>query len=362
MISSFLFFFFYLFLLLSFLILIIFFLCIVTTIGDDIAWMKFGEDGRLYAINPEFGFFGVAPGTSDSSNSNAMKTISKNTIFTNVAKTDDGDVWWEGMTKTPPAHLIDWKGNDWTPDSGVPAAHPNSRFTVSAAQCPVIDTSWDDPKGVAIDAILFGGRRASTVPLVCEAFDWSHGTLMGASVASEQTAAAEGKVGSLRRDPFAMLPFVGYNMADYWEHWLSRSKNSKNKLPRIFQVNWFRKDEQGKFMWPGFGENSRVIKWICERMEDSTNKLVKDSPIGYLPSEGTLGCVFFFFLTLFLDTSGLDVDKETMAELFKIDSSAWLNDLTSFKQYCKQFGDRMPKGLTQEVQKMETRLKQYNGD
>lgn len=304
----------------------------VETIGDDIAWMKFGEDGQLYAINPEAGFFGVAPGTSMQSNPNAMLSASKNSIFTNVALTDDGDVWWEGMTETPPEHLIDWKGRDWTPASKEKAAHPNARFTAPAAQCPVIDPAWEDPKGVPISAILFGGRRSSVVPLVCEAFDWQHGTFLGASVSSEMTAAAVGTVGKLRHDPFAMLPFCGYNMGDYFNHWLQMGRESKN-MPRIYYVNWFLKDENDKFIWPGFGDNIRVLKWIFERVDGVAE--AKDTAIGRLPET--------------LDTD-IPLDK-----LLYVDKKAWREECSELADYFKKFGSRLPKGIQQELENLRKR-------
>lgn len=314
----------------------------VETVGDDIAWMKFGEDGRLYAINPEAGFFGVAPGTSMKSNPNAMLALTHNVIFTNVAKTDDDDVWWEGMTDKPPAHLISWLGHDWTPDSKEKAAHPNSRFTVPSGQCPVIDPAWQDPRGVPISAILFGGRRSSVVPLVSESFNWQHGTFFGASVSSETTAAAEGEVGKLRHDPFAMLPFCGYNMGDYFSHWLEMGRG-KNQMPRIYYVNWFRKGKDGKFLWPGFGENSRVLKWIFERV--SGKGLGVETPIGVLPQEGAI------------DLSGLDISNEVMKELFHVDRNLWLGELEELKQYFKMFGDRLPLAFKDELNQLEKRLK-----
>jgi len=313
----------------------------VETIGDDICWMKFGEDGQLYAINPEAGFFGVAPGTSMESNPNAMLSLKENVIFTNVALTDDGDVWWEDMSE-PPAHLTDWKGNDWTPASGTPAAHPNARFTAPASQCPVIADEWEDPKGVPISAILFGGRRATVVPLVNEARDWTHGTFLGTIIASEKTAAADGKVGDLRRDPMAMLPFCGYNMADYWGHWLSIGQKSGAKLPKIFYVNWFRKNEQGKFMWPGFGENSRVLKWVFERCAGKAEAV--DTPIGKLPTLDAL------------DFSGLDLSESEIAQLLRVEVDGWLQEIPLIKEYYARFGDHLPSALLDEVENLEQRL------
>ncbi len=313
------------------------------TVGDDIAWMKFGDDGRLHAINPENGFFGVAPGTSMDSNPNAMLSMTKNSIFTNVALTPDGDVWWEEMTKQPPPNLTDWKGQPWTPGSGRPASHPNARFTAPASQCPVIDPSWEDPSGVPVSAFLFGGRRATIVPLVHEAFSWQHGTFMGSIASSEKTAAAAGTVGELRRDPFAMLPFCGYHMGDYFKHWLEMGKKAdKNKLPKIFYVNWFRRTPEGKWLWPGYGENSRVLKWICERIE-GTGKAV-ETPIGYVPAPGAI------------DTSGLKISDADMTELLKVDTNDWLREVESIKKHYSQFGDRLPQGLKDELIALENRL------
>ncbi|WP_406285812.1 phosphoenolpyruvate carboxykinase (GTP) [Embleya sp. NBC_00896] len=315
----------------------------VETVGDDIAWMRFGEDGRLYAINPEAGFFGVAPGTGEHTNANAMKTMWGNSVFTNVALTDDNDVWWEGMTEDKPAHLIDWKGNDWTPESDTPAAHPNARFTVPAAQCPTIAPEWEDPKGVPISAILFGGRRASAVPLVTESFDWQHGVFLGANVASEKTAAAEGTVGELRRDPFAMLPFCGYNMGDYMAHWLDIGQaTSADKLPKIYYVNWFRKDADGKFVWPGFGENSRVLKWIVERLEGLADGV--DSPIGVLPTRESL------------DLKGLDLTDAELDLLLTVDREIWKQEAALVPEHLEKFGSHTPQGLWDEYNKLVARL------
>jgi len=315
----------------------------VETIGDDIAWMRFGEDGRLYAINPEAGFFGVAPGTGMDTNANAIRTLTGNSIFTNVALTDDGDVWWEGLTEEPPAHLIDWKGRDWTPDSAEPSSHPNARFAVPAAQCPTIAPNWEDPTGVPIDAILFGGRRATNVPLVTESFDWAHGVFMGATMSSEKTAAAEGTVGELRRDPFAMLPFCGYNMADYWGHWLTiGSFTSSDKLPRIYSVNWFRRDGDGRFIWPGFGENSRVLEWIVRRLEGEADAI--DSPIGRLPILDEL------------DLEGVDISRADLEELFALDAASWLAEADLTEEYFGQFGDRVPEELRSQLAALRERL------
>ncbi|MFJ5087555.1 phosphoenolpyruvate carboxykinase (GTP) [Streptomyces sp. NPDC088674] len=315
----------------------------VETIGDDIAWMRFGEDGRLYAINPEAGFFGVAPGTGEHTNANAMKTLWGNAVFTNVALTDDGDVWWEGMTEDPPAHLTDWRGDDWTPASDTPAAHPNARFTVPAAQCPIIAPEWEDPKGVPISAILFGGRRASAVPLVTESFDWNHGVFLGANVASEKTAAAEGKVGELRRDPFAMLPFCGYNMGDYMGHWIDVAKGKDpEKLPRIYYVNWFRKDGTGRFVWPGFGENSRVLKWIVDRLDGRAEGV--ESPIGVLPAKGAL------------DTEGLDLSASDLDHLLTVDKDVWREEAALVPEHLNTFGEHTPEELWEEYRALVRRL------
>ena len=315
----------------------------VETIGDDIAWMKFGADGRLYAINPEAGFFGVAPGTNMQSNANAMHSLRANSIFTNCALTDDHDVWWEGMTDEKPAHLTDWLRRPWTPEVGRTAAHPNARFTAPAHQCPVIAPEWEDPNGVPIDAILFGGRRATTVPLVNEAFDWTHGTFLGSIMSSEKTAAAAGKVGELRRDPMAMLPFCGYNMGDYFAHWLSVGAKDGAKLPKIYYVNWFRKDNQGKFMWPGFGENSRVLKWVFERCEGTAAAV--ETPIGNLPAPGAL------------DVDGLDVSESTMRDLLRVDLDGWMSEIPDIRKHYAKFGANLPAALAAQVDALEARLK-----
>ncbi|HMK33973.1 MAG TPA: phosphoenolpyruvate carboxykinase (GTP) [Desulfomonilaceae bacterium] len=316
----------------------------VQTIGDDIAWMKFGPDGRLYAINPEAGFFGVAPGTSEKSNLNAITASARNSIFTNCALTPDGDVWWEGMADELPAALTDWLRRPWTPDSGRLAAHPNARFTTPAHQCPVCAPEWEDSKGVPIDAILFGGRRGTIVPLVTEAFNWQHGTFLGSVASSETTFAAAGKVGKLRRDPMAMLPFCGYHMGDYFSHWLKIGKTTDpDKLPKIYYVNWFRQTSEGKFLWPGYGENSRVLKWIFERVS-GTGKAV-DSPIGRLPEPGAL------------DVKNLDISRPALEELLKVDVNGWLAEIPSIKEHYDTFGDRLPQELRQELSNLEQRLK-----
>ena len=313
------------------------------TVGDDICWMRFGDDGRLYAINPEAGFFGVAPGTGESTNKSAIDTLHANCIFTNVALTDDGDVWWEGLTDTPPAHLTDWKGRDWTPDSMEPAAHPNARFTAPASQCPTIAAEWEDPRGVPIDAILFGGRRATNVPLVTESFDWSHGVFLASNVSSEGTAAAENKVGELRRDPFAMLPFCGYNMADYFGHWLATgSQADASKLPRIYYVNWFRKDGNGKYVWPGFGDNSRVLKWIVGRLNGSAD--ATKTPIGNVPTKDAL------------DLSGLDLTDEQIDLLLDVDTEAWRDEADKIETDYAKFGDRLPAELRDQLTALRQRL------
>jgi len=315
----------------------------VETVGDDIAWMKFGDDGRLYAINPEAGFFGVAPGTSHTTNHNAMESIWGNSIFTNVAKTDDGDVWWEDMTDEAPAHLIDWKGNDWTPASTTPAAHPNARFTAPASQCPSIAPEWEDPAGVPISAILFGGRRATNVPLVTQSFDWQHGTFLGSIMSSEKTAAAAGKVGEVRFDPFAMLPFMGYNVGDYIGHWLEIGEAADtSKLPKLFWVNWFRKSDEGTFLWPGFGDNSRVLKWVIERVAGTGE--ATETAIGHVPTPDAL------------DSSGLDLDAATMQELLSVDNDAWRQEVELINAHFEFIGDALPQAMRDELANLEKRL------
>jgi phosphoenolpyruvate carboxykinase (GTP) len=316
----------------------------VETVGDDIAWMKFGEDGRLHAINPEAGFFGVAPGTSMDTNPNAMRTIEHDTIFTNCALTDDGDVWWEGMTDEPPAHAIGWHGEDWTPEADHTAAHANARFTVAAGQCPCIAPEWEDPKGVPIDAFLFGGRRSTVVPLVREAFDWEHGVYLGATMSSEMTAAAFGSVGQLRFDPFAMLPFCGYNMADYFGHWLKiGEKGEPDKLPRIYYVNWFRKDpETGKFLWPGFGDNSRVLEWIVRRLENEVD--AEETPIGYVPRPGDL------------NVAGLDISSEDLQSLLTVDEEAAKAEFAQVEAHLDKFAERLPAQVREQYEETKARL------
>jgi phosphoenolpyruvate carboxykinase (GTP) len=315
----------------------------VECIGDDICWMKFGPDGRLYAINPEAGFFGVAPGTSDDTNYNAMRTLEENSIFTNTALTDDDDVWWEGMTNEPPAGLTSWRRQPWTPDAGTPAAHPNARFTAPAAQCPVIAPEWEDPLGVPVSAILFGGRRAAAVPLVTEARDWTHGVFLGSIMASETTAAAAGAVGKVRRDPFAMLPFCGYHMADYLAHWLEvGARSDAARLPKIYFVNWFRKSPEGRFLWPGYGENSRVIAWICERVAGAAG--AAETSIGLVPSPGSL------------NLEGLDVDPADLATLLSVDAAEWRHEIGSIEEHYTMLGDRLPGVLREQLEDLEQRL------
>ncbi|WP_203137570.1 phosphoenolpyruvate carboxykinase (GTP) [Microbacterium sp. JZ31] len=316
----------------------------VETLGDDITWIRPGADGRLYAINPEAGFFGVAPGTGESTNVTAVETLWGNVLFTNVALTDDGDVWWEGLTDEAPAHLIDWRGEDWTPDAGRPAAHPNSRFTVSAAQAPSIADDWEE--AVPLDVILFGGRRASNVPLVVEAFDWEHGVFLGSNISSERTAAAEGRVGELRRDPFAMMPFCGYNMADYFAHWLEMG-GLASELPKVYQVNWFRRGADGRFLWPGFGDNSRVIDWIVRRLQGEAEAV--ETPIGLVPAPGSL------------NLSGLDVPQQDLDELFAIDADAWLEEADLTEEFYALFGERTPVQLREQLGALRTRLQAAKG-
>ncbi len=315
----------------------------VETIGDDIAWMKFGDDGRLHAINPEAGFFGVAPGTSEATNANAMATLWGNSIFTNVARTPDGDVWWEGMTDEPPNHLTDWRGEPWTPESPTPAAHPNARFTAPADQCPSIADEWQDPAGVPISAILFGGRRATNVPLVTEARDWDHGVFLGSIMSSERTAAAAGTVGQVRFDPFAMLPFMGYNVGDYFSHWLSIGDRAEaNRLPRLFWVNWFRRDADGGFLWPGFGENCRVLKWVVERVAGTAD--AAETPIGLVPTVDAI------------DRTGLDLDDDAMTRLLAVDPASWGHEVALIDEHYAMVGDRLPKRLDAELDDLRRRL------
>jgi phosphoenolpyruvate carboxykinase (GTP) len=315
----------------------------VETVGDDIAWMKWGKDGRLYAINPEAGFFGVAPNTSYKTNPNAIRTIWANSIFTNCALTDDGDIWWEGMSRDRPAHALDWKGNDWTPESDSKVAHPNARFTTPAAQDPAIAPEWEDPAGVPIDAMLFGGRRATVLPLVHEAFDWEHGVFLGAIMGSETTAAAAGEVGKLRRDPFAMLPFCGYHMADYFAHWLEIGRRKGAVLPKIFTVNWFRKDpDDGRYLWPGFGENARVLEWVFRRCDDAVE--ADETPIGLVPTADGL------------DTEGLSIDTEALAEVLRVDPGEWREELDLIREFFAKFGEKLPEELRAQLDALEERL------
>jgi len=317
------------------------------TVGEDIAWMKIGPDGRLRAINPESGFFGVAPGTSRQSNPMAMDTLKQNVIYTNCALTDNGDIWWEGMDGPPPKHALDWRGRDWSPGGKEPAAHPNARFTVPAAQCPAISSDWEKPEGVPIDIFIFGGRRSGVAPLVRESFDWDHGVFLGATAASETTAAIIGKVGVLRRDPFAMTPFCGYNMADYFSHWFDMGDKLGAKAPRIFYVNWFRKSADGKWLWPGFGDNSRVLKWMCERLEGKAG--ARQTPIGYLPNERDI------------DLRGLEIPPQNIKELLRFDLEAWRAEIPDIEKHFAQFGNRLPKRLSKQLGDLVSRLEGFQG-
>ena len=316
----------------------------VETLGDDIAWMRFGEDGRLYALNPEYGLFGVAPGTGWDTNPNAMRTIERGgSVFTNVALTDDGDIWWEGMSDEPPAHLVDWKGRDWTPDSDELSSHPNSRFCTPIRQCPILAPEYDDPRGVPIDAILFGGRRKTTIPLVTEARDWVHGVFLGATLSSETTAAAQGQVGVVRRDPFAMLPFIGYNAGDYFAHWISVGKeHDAARLPKIFYVNWFRRGDDGRFLWPGFGENSRVLKWVVERLEGKAP--AHETPIGHVPTAEAL------------DVHGLDLPREDLDAVMAVDEAEWREEIPAIEEWFDTIGDTLPSMLLAELDALKVRL------
>ncbi|PJJ57486.1 phosphoenolpyruvate carboxykinase (GTP) [Mumia flava] len=316
----------------------------VETLGDDIAWLRVGADGRLYAVNPEFGLFGVAPGTGWDTNANAMRTIAQgNSVFTNVALTDDGDIWWEGMTDEAPAHLTDWKGRDWTPDSEELSSHPNSRFCTPIRQCPILADEYDDPNGVPIDAILFGGRRRTTIPLVTEARDWTHGTFMGATLSSETTAAATGAVGVVRRDPMAMLPFIGYDAGDYFSHWISMAKNNdETKFPKIFYVNWFRRDDEGGFLWPGFGENSRILKYVVDRLEGNVE--ANETAIGLVPSPDAI------------DTEGLDITADQLAEALRVDAAEWKAEIPQINEWFEKFGDTLPTVLWTELDGLKSRL------
>jgi len=314
----------------------------VETIGDDIAWMKFGDDGQLYAINPEAGFFGVAPGTSEDTNPNALATLARNCVFTNVAETTDGDIWWEGLSADPPARLTDWKGQTWTPETDTPAAHPNARFTVPAEQCPSIADAWEDPKGVPISAILFGGRRATTVPLVAEALDWEHGVFLGSVMSSEKTAAAAGAIGQVRRDPFAMLPFCGYNFGDYFRHWLEIGEHDGAQLPKLFYVNWFRKNADGKFIWPGFGDNARVLKWVLQRIDGQGD--AAETAIGMVPTRDAL------------DVSGLDIGDAELEELLKVDVEEWRSELALIEEHYDSIGERLPSEMRGQLGRLAERL------